>query len=150
MYLSQNCNSCTIAIIPNIAGNIKINSIPQCVDIFRMIWDNNLFNYQEQIYVLFIDKKDRAMMWRCISTGSYKACLVDVRQILKTALNIGAYKIVIAHNHPCGSNHPSEEDIKLTQKVASICSTVDIELLDHIILTHDSYYSFREKTDILN
>ncbi|MFC2269344.1 MAG: JAB domain-containing protein, partial [Capnocytophaga gingivalis] len=67
--------------------------------------------------------------------------IVDVRLLFKMALEQGAVAIILVHNHPSGNPTPSPEDIQLTQKVKSAGETLDIQLLDHVIITEKQYTS---------
>ncbi|WP_341814645.1 JAB domain-containing protein [Wolbachia endosymbiont (group A) of Chalcis sispes] len=67
-----------------------------------------------------------------------------VREIIKRALLIGSTSIVISHNHPSGDTQPSNSDISLTRQLAEACQSIGIELIDHIIITFSSYFSFKE------
>ena len=74
--------------------------------------------------------------------------MVDNRLVLKTALELGAVGIALAHNHPSGSLEPSQADIKLTKKLKIAANSLDIRILDHLIITEKAYYSFADE-DIL-
>jgi DNA repair protein RadC len=65
--------------------------------------------------------------------------------LLATALNCGASAIIIAHNHPSGNKKPSNADIKMTTQINKACEIMDIQLLDHLIMTYDSYFSFADE-----
>ena len=69
---------------------------------------------------------------------------VDVRMILVYALKSMATKIMVAHNHPSGVLRPSRADVSLTKKLLQACDIVDIQLIDHLIISPESYYSFSE------
>lgn len=73
--------------------------------------------------------------------GGITHTIVDVRLLFKMALEQGAVAIILVHNHPSGNPTPSPEDIQLTQKVKSAGETLDIQLLDHVIITEKQYTS---------
>jgi DNA repair protein RadC len=79
------------------------------------------------------------------STGSISQTVVDPRLIVGTALKCGASAIILSHNHPSGNSFPSSQDKVITKKVQEGCSFFGILLMDHIILTEDSYYSFGDE-----
>jgi len=128
----------------------KIDSPETSVKVFKSIWDKDLFDVQEQLYVIFLDTQDHLICWKRICVGSHKACIVDIRQILMLALNCKCYKIIMAHNHPCGVAKPSKADYEITEKVMISCMAAEIELLDHVIITKDSFFSFKVETEVLN
>ncbi|WP_395461300.1 JAB domain-containing protein [Wolbachia endosymbiont (group B) of Ablattaria laevigata] len=72
-----------------------------------------------------------------------------VREIIKRALLIGSTSIVISHNHPSGDIQPSSSDMFLTRQLAEACKSIGIELIDHIIITFSSYFSFKENRLLL-
>lgn len=129
---------------------MQIKTIGKAVEVFRSIWDKNLLEVQEHVYVIFLSIDDRMICWKCICKGSHKACIFDVRMILAIALNCNAYKVIVAHNHPCGSLYPSKADEQVTDKLNVACLSADVDLLDHIILTKAGYYSFREHGNVLS
>ena len=71
--------------------------------------------------------------------------VMDVKIILQTALKVHASGIILSHNHPSGNLHPSEPDKQITSKIKEACKVLDLHLLDHIILTEESYYSFTDE-----
>ena len=81
-----------------------------------------------------------------LSVGTVDKVQVFVREVVKNAMNAEASKVIIAHNHPSGTLDPSKEDRLLTERIAHGLSTVDIELVDHLIITSESYYSFLQST----
>ena len=79
-----------------------------------------------------------------VSEGGMHATVADPKLIFAAALSVGAACIVVAHNHPSGILRPSEEDIRLTQKIVQGGGYLDIDVQDHIIITADSHYSFAD------
>ena len=71
--------------------------------------------------------------------------MVDVRLALKTALEVGATGIILAHNHPSGTLKPSEADKQLTEKLSTASKSLDIKVLDHLIITEKAYFSFADE-----
>jgi DNA repair protein RadC len=79
-----------------------------------------------------------------LTQGGISQSIVDIRILYKTALDHYSTGVIIAHNHPSGSLKPSREDISITQKIKEAGNTLNIQLLDHIIVTQDSYFSFSD------
>jgi DNA repair protein RadC len=80
-----------------------------------------------------------------ISKGGISGTVTDVRLIFQAAIKANASGIIVCHNHPSGNLNPSESDTKLTQKIKEAGNLMDIQLLDHLILTtDDNYYSFAD------
>ena len=79
-----------------------------------------------------------------ISKGGISGTVADIRIIFQAAIKANACGIIISHSHPSGNLNPSESDTRLTQKVKDAGILIDVQLLDHLILTSDSYYSFAD------
>jgi len=79
------------------------------------------------------------------SKGSITGTLVDVRLIMKEALEFSAVAIILAHNHPSGTLNPSMADKQITQKIKNAAEGLDIKVLDHLIITQSEYFSFADE-----
>ncbi len=99
----------------------------------------------EEFYVLFLNKSNKILGQQQISKGGIASTIIDVKIILKSALESLASSIILAHNHPSGNTLPSDSDKKITQKLIDSASLIDVEILDHIILGDDKYFSFADK-----
>lgn len=95
----------------------------------------------EEFWVLYLSSAHCVMHKARLSMGGITHTIVDVRLLFKMALEQGAVAIILVHNHPSGNPTPSPEDIQLTQKVKSAGETLDIQLLDHVIITEKQYTS---------
>lgn len=80
-----------------------------------------------------------------VSMGSILSAIVHPREVFKAAILSNAYTIALAHNHPSGDAQPSEEDLKITARLAEAGKILDIKILDHIIIAGDKYLSFAEQ-----
>ena len=100
---------------------------------------------QEHFYMLMLNRKNAITGYAHISTGGIKGTVVDPTIVAKYAVDSLSTGIILAHNHPSGNLKPSKEDLKLTEKVNLALHLFDITLLDHIILTEDSYTSFADE-----
>ena len=99
----------------------------------------------EEFWVIYVNNSNKVLQSKQISKGGITGTLVDVRLVLKTALEIGAVAILMVHNHPSGSLKPSELDKKLTKKIKQAGESMDIRVLDHIIITEKTYFSFADE-----
>lgn len=99
----------------------------------------------EIFVVLFLDTKHKVLHKETISKGGIAATIVDVRIILKNALDHHATRLIIGHNHPSGNTKPSQADIDLTKKIKNAASLMDIQLLDHIIIGQNGFFSFMDE-----
>lgn len=119
----------------------KIRSSSESAKILRSIWADDL-DMIERAYVLYLNNASQVVSVSMVSMGGITGTVVDPRIVFATALNCLATSIIIAHNHPSGNISPSMADNQLTKKVQEAGRVLDIHLLDHIILTEDSYYSY--------
>jgi len=99
----------------------------------------------EEFWALFLDNSNKVMNKHQVSKGGITSTVVDIRLIFKKAITFGAVSIILAHNHPSGTLKPSRQDIKLTEKFKSASEIMDIKLLDHLIVTDKSYFSFADE-----
>ena len=97
----------------------------------------------EELRILFLDQRNNLLKNEVLQTGTINFTAIYPREIVKRALELGASSIVMVHNHPSGDATPSQEDIKMTQKVQSALKAVDISLHDHMIVGGDDVMSFR-------
>lgn len=98
---------------------------------------------KENFVSLFVDKNKRLICYEVVSSGTVDRTAVYPREIAELALRRKATYVIIAHNHPSGSLIPSEEDISMTARIAKALETLDIKLLDHIIVTDTSFLSMK-------
>ena len=101
--------------------------------------------YYECFYILCLDNQRRLIRAELVHKGSIDSSAVYPRIIVESALKNKAASVVLAHNHPGGGLLPSKGDIDVTKKVKLALNTVDIEVMDHVIIGGDKYYSFVEK-----
>ena len=124
--------------------NVIINDTEKAANAFRAMWDDSLLAVQEQFCAMFINSSNEVIGFRVINTGSVNRVNVDVSLVIASALKCRSYQVVVAHNHPSGKCLPSNEDIRLTNTIKDRLRFFDIELLDHIVLTEDQYYSLAD------
>lgn len=127
----------------------KIRDSRSCYDLFLSNWDMNRIELLEQFKVMFIDHSNHCMGISNISTGGITGCIADPRLIFGMALKARATRIVVAHNHPSGNLVPSKADDDLTGKLVLGGSFLEIPILDHLIVTADSYYSYADEARLL-
>ncbi len=108
-------------------------------------WDLNKIEFVEQFKVLYLNRGNRVLGLIEISTGGISGTVADPRLIFITALKLNATAIILCHNHPSGSLNPSEADKLLTEKIRNAGKFLDIQVIDHIILTTENYYSFADE-----
>jgi len=121
---------------------VKISSSEDIAKYFRGIFDQETLEVYEQVMVIFLNNSMNTIAWYKASQGGMTGTIIDIRLILKAALDCYATNIVICQNHPSGKLEASEADRNITKKLKEACNIMQIQLIDHIILTTESYYSF--------
>ena len=122
-----------------------IKSIKTSRDSFQLLkpYFNGL--RQEEFYIILLNKALKPMKIERISIGKTDATLVDIKIIANLALNYLASTIVVSHNHPSGNLTPSAADNQLTERIKLALNLLDIQLLDHIIIANDNYFSYADE-----
>lgn len=123
----------------------KITSSLSVYEFLRSIWDYDLMEYQEQFCLVCLSRSNYILGFEFLSTGGTSGTVVDPKMIFQAALLCNASSILLAHNHPSGALRPSEQDERLTERLKRIGRDLDIPVVDHIIMTKDSYMSFADQ-----
>lgn len=101
--------------------------------------------YVEEFKILLLNRSNKALGIAPISLGGTAGTVTDVKIIMQYALKTNAQAIIICHNHPSGNYKPSESDTKITKKIKDAASLLDLQLMDHLIITpHEGYFSFAD------
>jgi DNA repair protein RadC len=98
----------------------------------------------EEFWILFLNRSNKVINRMKLSQGGISGTVTDVRMVMKKAIEYLASGIIVCHNHPSGNLNPSESDSKITQKIKDAGNLMDIQLLDHIIISEKDYYSFAD------
>lgn len=122
----------------------KSNRITNHRDIYNIFVDDLATLDHEEFWFVGMNPNGRNLGTRRISQGGIASTQVDMKVLFRAALELGATCIAVVHNHPSGACKPSESDMRLTRHISDACRTVDIQLLDHIIIGGygDNYLSF--------
>ncbi|MFP3591445.1 JAB domain-containing protein [Chryseobacterium sp. SIMBA_038] len=121
-----------------------ISSSRDAVKVFRQHFDTGEMDYRESFYALYLNQANKVLGIKKISECGIASTVVDVRIIMQAALLCNASGIILAHNHPSGNLKPSQEDLNVTQKIKEASQFLNIQLLDHCILTSTAYISFAD------
>jgi DNA repair protein RadC len=100
---------------------------------------------REHCMVILLDRKHRLIGLNTVAIGSLTAAVVHPREVFKPAILANAAAIIVAHNHPSGDLEPSQEDKVLTRKLVLAGEALSIQVLDHLVLGHQRYYSFKDE-----
>lgn len=122
----------------------KIVNSQTSVDVLRSVWDTDKIEFVEQFKIILLNRGMKVLGVCDISAGGTSATVVDPKIVFVAAIKANASAIILAHNHPSGNLKYSDSDMKLTRKLVDGGKLLDISVLDHIILTKDSFYSFAD------
>ncbi len=99
----------------------------------------------EEFWLILMNRANKIMEIKKISSGGVSGTVIDIKIILKAAIEKTASSIIVCHNHPSGNTKPSNSDISITKKLKDACKTIDVSLLDHVIVSYSNYYSFADE-----
>lgn len=122
-----------------------IDSPDRAVDYLRRLWDPDTLELREEFVLVCMSTSLEASGWIRLHAGGLQGCPVDLRLLFGAALQAASSAILVAHNHPSGRVTPSGEDRALTERLAQACTVFGIRFLDHVILTGEDAYSFRDR-----
>ena len=124
----------------------NLNSPEKCGNYFLRLLGGET---REVLYQLCLDGKGKLLLCRQLSQGDMDSAALSVRQVVNNALSCGASAVVLGHNHPSGVALPSEEDRAVTLRVRDALKTLDIRLLDHIVVADGDYVSMAQSGFLL-
>ena len=125
-------------------------SISRCAltssqDVYQLLKPKLAHLPHEEFWVLYLNNAHKLLYMHRLSQGGITATYVDIRLLLKEALQRHAVAIVVAHNHPSGQLQPSLQDRELTEKIKKAAELIDIKLLDHLVIAQQEYLSFADQ-----
>ena len=123
----------------------QVNRSSDVVDLLRLIWDENSIDHVESFYILLVNRANKVLGYKLLSQGGLSGTVVDPKIIFQAALLANASSVILAHNHPSGNVKPSESDIRITKKVIDAGKLLELQCLDHVIITSDSFFSFSDE-----
>ncbi|NOZ61821.1 MAG: JAB domain-containing protein [Calditrichaeota bacterium] len=113
-------------------------------DVFHLVGPYMRDTNREEFKIILLTSRNNLILEKTLFAGSLTESLVNVREIVKEALNLSAASIIFVHNHPSGDPTPSLEDKRITKQLTDACRLVDVRPFDHIIIGKDSFFSFAE------
>jgi len=127
-----------------VKGGYNKKPINSAKDVYDMFVDE-MRNYKKEVLkVVLLDTKNVPIKINEVSVGTLNSSLIHPREVFKEAIKESAYSIILVHNHPSGDCNPSKEDIEITEKLIEAGKSLDIKVLDHIIIGNE-YWSYVEK-----
>ncbi|TAI49690.1 RadC family protein [Flagellimonas allohymeniacidonis] len=124
---------------------VKIEKVTCSRDAFELLYPYMAELDHEEFWIVYLNNSNKVVHKSQMSKGGITGTLVDVRLVLKQALELGAVALIMAHNHPSGTLRASGADKQLTKKLKVAAEALDIKILDHLILTPHDYLSFADK-----
>jgi DNA repair protein RadC len=110
----------------------------------RSLIDRHAFDIQERFGIVLVDMRQRLITARVLSVGSLSRATVSPRDVVLAALSHVAAGVIVYHNHPSGDSRPSAEDNAFTKELDSATGSMGIDLIDHLVLGAQDFYSYRE------
>lgn len=123
----------------------QISSSADIYRLFRRTWNEERIEMVEEFKVAFLNRANKVLGVLQVSLGGITGTVADPRIILAAALKINAVNIILVHNHPSGSTKPSRADEQLTRKIKEAARWLDMEVMDHLIITDQEYFSFADE-----
>ncbi|MBS9461722.1 DNA repair protein RadC [Flagellimonas sp. HMM57] len=123
----------------------KVSKVCSSKDVFELLHPLVGDLEHEEFWVVYLNNSNKVIHKSQLSKGGITGTLVDVRLVMKRALELGAVGIILAHNHPSGTVRPSSADKQITQKLKMASEALDIKILDHLILAEQDYFSFADQ-----
>jgi len=122
---------------------MKVTGSKDAADAFRIFWP--AYEHIEFSYLLMLNRQNQILGYHQLSKGGMTGAVVDIRVIFQVALKSSSTSIILAHNHPSGNLDVSDADRKITNQIKQAGVILDIPLLDHLIMTTDSYLSMADE-----
>jgi DNA repair protein RadC len=126
--------------IKNIKEDLKVYSPKTAYDILK----HDIENQDREILIALYLKGNQVVSKKIITIGTNNQTLISEKEIIRQAIKENAQGIIISHNHPSGEAYPSKEDKIATEKLKDICKKLDFTFIDHLIITKEKYFSFKE------
>lgn len=123
---------------------MKVSCSRDAYDALLNCWDGQL-DHIEYFYIILLNRANKIMGYYQLSKGGQSGTVADPKCVFQVALKCCAASVILAHNHPSGNLKPSEADLQLTRKMREAGAMLDLPVLDHLILTSETYFSFADE-----
>ena len=142
---------CEVEIIykrPSLTSMEQIQTSKDIADLFRKMISTERMDFKEFFLVALLSRSNHILGVSEISVGTANQTTINIKEILQLAIKSNSSALIICHNHPSGNLSVSESDLSVTRKIKDACHLFDIDLLDHIVLTSEGYYSVADNLGI--
>jgi DNA repair protein RadC len=123
----------------------KVTSSQDAYDYLISVWSPQVERIEEFL-ILCLNRANKVLGYAKISQGGLSGTVADPKVIFQVALKANASSVILCHNHPSGNTKPSDNDIQLTKKLKKAGEFLELNVLDHLIITTDSYFSFADES----
>lgn len=141
--MEAKCKKYSLKSLKTKFDNVKITGGEDSYKFIKRFYKGDIDIY-ESFFILLLNAGNQTIGYAKISQGGIAGTVVDVKIVAKYCVDSLASSVILAHNHPSGNLKPSGADIQITKKTKEALALLDVRVLDHIILTEDSYYSLAE------
>jgi len=124
---------------------MKVASSHEVYNVFKSVWDVGTIELIEEFKVMLLNRSNKVLGIINLASGGMASCVIDPKLIFVSAIKSGASAVILAHNHPSGNTKPSDQDRALTKKIKDGGKLLDIEVLDHLIMTKEGFLSFADE-----
>lgn len=124
---------------------VKISGSRDAYNILLQQWNQNYIEFLEEFKILLLNRSNKVLGIFDVSMGGVSGTVVDPKLIFAAALKSNACGVILAHNHPSGNLQPSQSDIDLTKKMREGGKLLEVQVLDHLILSKEGFYSFSDE-----
>ena len=123
----------------------EIDTITSSKSVFELLQPILGELQHEEFWIVYLNNSNKVLHTAQLSKGGITGTLVDIRLVIKQALELGSVALILAHNHPSGTLKPSKADKEITKKLKVAAEILDIKVVDHLIITQKSYFSFADE-----
>ena len=125
---------------------VKVNSSRDAFEVLFKLFDKDTIELKEEFFLLMLNRANHVLGWVKLSSGGTTSTVVDVKIIFSIALQTNSHSVILCHCHPSGNLKPSDSDISLTNKVKEAGKLLDINVLDHLIISPiGTYFTFADE-----
>lgn len=128
---------------------IKKTVIKTAKDVYMLLYSELSHLEQEHFIVMYLSVKSEVIKYETIFIGTIHQTLIHPREIFKNAIKLAAAAVILCHNHPTGDSTPSKADIDATENLKQASKTIGIDVIDHIVIGKQEFYSIRERQKTL-
>lgn len=133
----------SLVLEPSEFNKVQIKKSQESYEYIKQFWSSDLEIY-ESFFILLLNRRNNTIGYVKISQGGCTGTVCDVKLIAKYAVESLASSVILAHNHPSGNLNASTHDLTITEKIKNALKLLDVEVLDHLIITADGFTSFAD------